>query len=120
MFVRSFVVYRLSFVATTSSTSIFNEKVSRYFETLWATQRGVESSEIATYIPSQQYKDILRQAVNDVLPNILFISTAPVELQDEFISKLTVRHYVAGEYIFRVGQAANRLHIIVKGMGTVC
>lgn len=93
--------------------------MSRYLETLWATQRGVESSEIATFIPSQQYKEILRQAIDDVLPSILFISSAPVELQDEFISKLTIRHYVAGEYIFRVGQAANHLHIIVEGMNTV-
>ena len=110
---------RLSFVANSLSANIFHEKVSRYFEILWATQRGVESSEAAAFIPSQQYKEILRQAIKDVLPNILFVSTAPVELQEEFISKLTVRNYVAGEYIFRVGQAATHLHIVVKGIETV-
>lgn len=44
----------------------------------------------------------------------------PVEVRTELAGNATLRHYRSGEYLWRVGDAENGLHLVTEGMVNIC
>jgi len=97
------------------SPSSFDKRVGKYFNKLWMIQRGAESEEIVTFLPIQLYSEIVGRTLETDLSKLFFFSSTSAEFQRALISKLTIHHYLSGEYMFRTGQAADRLYLVFKG-----
>jgi hypothetical protein len=101
--------------SSSTSTVTFEKKVSIYFQKLWLFQRGAEHEEVVRYLPPNLQKDLFHRATLRDLSHLFYVSSKSAEFQRNFLSILSVHHYLAGEYIFRTGQTADKLFLVFRG-----
>jgi CRP-like cAMP-binding protein len=85
---------------------------------LWSLQRGADAiTEIPSFLPVRAYADAVEELLADQLQSLFFLHNCRRNrtFRSAFASKLTLTHYLAGDYLFRSGEAADRLFFVVGG-----
>lgn len=103
------------FLSREHMSSEYLSKVNANYTKLWSQQRGADGTELQQFLPTRYYTASLFAACKQPMNRLFFVNKCNSAFRRSFVSALVVRQYLAGDYLFRTGEAGTKLYLIHTG-----
>ena len=94
-------------------------KIDEYLAKLWVQQHGIRGSALLRYLPPSLHCRVVDELVGDKLSKLFFIDTCGRNFIEELATHMDLEQYAPSDFIFRTGQPAHLLFLMVKGVANL-
>jgi hypothetical protein len=90
-------------------------KIDEYLAKLWVQQRGIRGTALLHYLPPSLHSQVVSELVGEKLGRLFFVRTCDRNFVDELTIGMDLELCAPNDIIFRTGQPAQKLFLMVKG-----
>ena len=92
------------------------DKITKYYENLWRTQKGVTGSNLFKYLPCHLRKDLTCQIIMPLLNQTFFLCDCNHSDLRSISQKISLELYLPDDFVYVSGEICKSLMFISSGM----